>query len=104
MTFKGRHGTYENCHLYFRGFYMDDSPAIDVCNAEGRIVCHLTICLCRGYLARYESFVLANDNYALDFIREYQLGEKTERKVQIGCDTYTTVIFDIDQVRKYSEV
>lgn len=87
------------------GYYMDDSPVIEVWNAAVGPICRLTVCLCKLTLAENESFVDVNNNpYALDFIYEYGLGRVTGKFEPSGYCLYPSVVFDMEQVKKYSEV
>lgn len=105
MIYKSRYETYENCFLKHIGYYMDSSPAIEVWNAAVGPICRLTVCLCELALAENESFVDVNNNpYALDFVYEYGLGRVTGRFESSGYCLYPSVIFDMEQVKKYSEV
>lgn len=104
MTYKSRYGTYENCFLKHKGYYVDGSPAIEVWNAVDGPICILTVCLCELTLAENESFIdEINNPYALDFINEYGLGRVTGRFKSSGYCLYPSVIFDMDQVKGYSE-
>lgn len=105
MIYKSRYETYENCFLKHIGYYMDGSPAIEVWNAAVGLICRLTVCLCELTLAENESFVDVNNNpYALDFVYEYGLGRVTGRFEPSGYCLYPSVVFDMDQVEKCSEV
>lgn len=93
-----------NCFLKHIGYYMDGSPAIEVWNAAVGLICRLTVCLCELTLAENESFVDVNNNpYALDFVYEYGLGRVTGRFEPSGYCLYPSVVFDMEQVKKYSE-
>lgn len=105
MTYKSRYRTYENCFLKHIGYYMDDSPTIEVWNAADGPICRLTVCLCELTLVENESFIDVNNNpFALDFICEYGLGKVTGRSKSSGYCLYPSVVFDMEQVEKYSEV
>lgn len=105
MIYKSRYETYENCFLKHIGYYMDGPPAIEVWNAAVGLICRLTVCLCELTLAENESFVDVNNNpYALDFVYEYGLGRVTGRFEPSGYCLYPSVVFDMEQVKKYSEV
>lgn len=105
MIYKSRYETYENCFLKHIGYYMDGSPTIEVWNATDGPICRLTVCLCKLTLAENESFVDENNNpYALDFICKYGLGKVTERLESSRYCLYPSVVFDMEQVEKYSEV
>lgn len=105
MIYKSRYETYENCFLKHIGYYMDGSPAIEVWNAAVGLICRLTVCLCELTLTENESFVDVNNNpYALDFVYEYGLGRATGRFEPSGYCLYPSVVFDMEQVKKYSEV
>ena len=105
MIYKSRYEAYENCFLKHIGYYMDGSPAIEVWNAAVGLICRLTVCLCELTLAENESFADVNNNpYALDFVYEYGLGRVTGRFEPSGYCLYPSVVFDMEQVKKYSEV
>lgn len=104
MELKTRYATYKDCYLTIDRYVADKSPAIQIWNAEDGPIAKLTVCLDAKELGLKpnESFVDVNNlPEAIDFIREYKLGELTEFAAWSGFCRFPLVAFNMDEIDKY---
>ena len=104
MTLRTMFGSYEDCFLTVNKYVADESPAIQIRNAEDGPIATLTVCLDekRFPLKPNEAYVDVNNlPEAMAFIREYGLGYDTGVNRQSGFSIYPLVAFDMDEVMKH---
>lgn len=102
MRIKTPYHTYENVMLTVEEYMADGSMAITVENPEDGEIAALTVCLCDPFLEKNEAYIETNNcPWAMEFIREYKLGEESGRVKQSGYCRYPAVIFDMEQLKKY---
>lgn len=99
MKLKTEWGTYD-VFLATSTYRADDALYIEICTEEEPFS-NLTVCLDDPSLEENESYVDTNNlPEALDFIREYNLGEVIGSRVSGFC-IYPLVRFNLDEVKKY---
>ena len=103
MKLKTRWAEYDGCYLVVDKYVADKSPAIQIWNMADGPIAKLTVCLdFPGQLGDNESFVDTNNlPEAMDFIREYGLGEETGLGARSGRCIYPLVRWNMDAVEKY---
>lgn len=103
MDVKTEFNLYHNVYLEINRYAADDSLAISLYNDEYGPIINLTVCLVDPFLSEYESYVdINNFSKALDFIRTYKLGKETGKCKVSGYCRYPSVIFNIEELKKYS--
>lgn len=102
MRIKTPYYTYENVTLTVEEYMADGSMAIVAENPEDGEIAALTVCLCDSFLEKNEAYIDTNNcPWAMEFIREYSLGEESSRIKESGFCRYPAVIFDMEQLKKY---
>ena len=96
---------YQDVYLVIGRYFMDDSIAVDVQNDEDGPIARLTVCLVDKTLGENEAYIDTNNcSWAVDFIEENCLGEKTGRSRESGYCTYPVVKFDAGQLKKHERL
>ena len=102
MRIETEYRTYENVFLRVERYMADSSLCILLYNRDYAVIAKLTTCLDDKNLKDNESYIDTNNcPWAIDFIREYKLGELTGKKRVSGYCTYPVVKFDMDEIQKY---
>lgn len=102
MTVKTTFGTYDDCWLEISHYICDDSLAIRISNAECGPVATITTCIDGFMLQKNEAYIDTNNcPWAEDFIKGYQLGKPTGRKVRSGFCEYPVYRFNMGTLRSY---
>lgn len=96
--------TYEDAYLKIGKYMADNSLAIEVWNKQDGPIARLTVCLTDPFLRENESYVDTNNcPWAMDFIKEYQLGKESGHVRRNGYCTYPAVAFDLEQLKKHEK-
>lgn len=105
MELKTEFRVYQDVYLVIGRYFMDDSIAVDVQNDEDGPIARLTVCLVDKTLGENEAYIDTNNcSWAVDFIEENCLGEKTGRSRESGYCTYPVVKFDAGQLKKHERL
>lgn len=96
--------TYENVYLKIDSYSADNSLAITIMSEIGERLAVITVCLKDLSLEENESYVDTNHcPWALDFIKEYGLGESTDKAMSSGYCIYPMVRFNIERLLQYTK-
>lgn len=102
MTVKTDFGTYENCWICVDHYVADNSLNLQIWNESDGPIATITKCLFFARLEEDVAFVDTNNcPWAEDFIKEYQLGKPTGRKVRSGFCEYPVYRFNMGTLRSY---
>lgn len=102
MKVKTKYETYNNCYLTVNKYVADDSLAVGIWNAEDGPIASLTVCLPNGIANETLAYIDTNNcPWALDFIKEYNLGENLGITARSGYCEYPLVAFDMEIINKY---
>lgn len=102
MKIKTEFRVYENVYLKIGKYMADNSIAIEAWNRTEGSIARITVCLTDPFLRENESYVDTNNcPWALDFIREYELGKESGYMKRSGYCNYPAVSFDMEQIKKY---
>ena len=102
MLLRTEYSEYPEVFLYVSRYAADNTPYIEVCTREVPIA-DLTVCLDFPFLEPGESYVdTDNCPWAIDFIKEYSLGEPTGRIGRSGFCTYPAVRFDMERLKEFA--
>ena len=102
MTVKTEYREYKDCYIVIERYMADGGICIRIWNDADGPIATLTKCLVDGNLGKYDAYIDTNNlPWAMDFIAEYNLGEKTGRYGHSGYCTYPVVRFDYPECCKY---
>lgn len=102
MKVKASYKTYEGCFLQVATYQANRSRAVEIWNKEDGPIAQITVCIPGAGLEDEEAVIDTNNcPWAMDFIKEYELGEDTGRKVRSGYCTYPVVKLDIEKMGNY---
>lgn len=99
----GRYKEYKNCFLKIGRYYVSDRLSIDIQNLEDGPIARLTVNIPEEKeVGLNEAFVDTNNcPWALDFVKEYNLGTVTDRLGSSGFCLYPLVSFNVDELKKW---
>lgn len=105
MTVETEFGTYHNCYLEIGKYSADDTMAITILSPDWLgPVAKITVCVPGSSLAKDETVLDTNNcPWALEFIKKYELGLDTGRRVSSGFCVYPIVKLNLRQLRKYTK-
>ncbi|MBR1741554.1 MAG: DUF4313 domain-containing protein [Lachnospiraceae bacterium] len=103
MKLKTEFSEYPEVFLEVGEYQADGSPAVELYTGDGELITVITVCLMDLFLEAGESYVDTNNcPWALDFIKEYSLGEPTGRTRKSGFCTYPLVRFDMEKLKEFA--
>ena len=99
MNYATYYGIYKNVKLEVSNYTYGGGIYIGVYNDEEGPISNLTVNVPGYNLKANEAFIDTNNApEALDFIKQYKLGEVTEEFAISGFCSYPKVIFDMDKI------
>ena len=103
MKLKTRFATYDNLFLTVDRYRYDNSTAVQLWNYTDGPIARLTVCLDDKSLDEDEAYLDTNNlPEAVDFVKEYGLGELTGDFRRSGWCVYPKVKFNMDELEKYA--
>lgn len=101
MTLRTEFRVYKSVYLQAGRYKADNSVAIQAWNRQDGLIASFTVCLCDKSLGEGESYIDTNNcPWAIDFIEQEGLGQRTGRIGRSGYCTYPVVKFDMQKVRE----
>lgn len=102
LTVKTHFKTYPNCRVNINNYCADGTLCVDIWNQEDGAIARLTTCLNKKGTPDNCSYIDRNNcPWAMDFIKEYNLGRATGSVELSGYCMYPVVEWNLKELEQY---
>lgn len=104
LNVKTNYFMYKNCKLRLGNYMADGSLVVEIYNRQDGEIARLTVCLCDPTLSEYMAYIDTNNcPWAVAFLEENGLAEKTGRTKRSGYCIYPEMKFNKEKITQFEE-
>lgn len=108
FTVKTKYGTYKNCTFATNKYIADESLAVEILTEDKEPLATITTCLVDKMLVKSESHMESyidtnNCPWAVRLLDSLNIARLTGAVRQSGFCVYPTMLFDMEELKKYCE-
>lgn len=104
LNVKTNYSVYKNCMLRLGRYMLDESLAVEIYNRQDGEIARLTTCLCDPTLPEDVAYVDTNNcPWAVTFLEENGLAEKTGKTKRSGYCVYPAMRFNREKIAQFEE-